>query len=106
MSTPHDAEKGKFAKSDQIYFRIRRFDNAVFAVRLKNPSRNNPPTPAQEEAQQLFTDNAAKLKLIFADETQKAELKEAWLKQRKYKTFTGYVFHHVATNQDTQHNEP
>jgi hypothetical protein len=93
MSTPHDAERGKYAKSDQIYFKIRKFDNAVFGVRLKHPATNEPPTAAQQAAQDLFTTVAAKVKTALADASQRAQYKADWKKQKKYKTLTSYIFH-------------
>ena len=36
-STPFDAIKRKFAKSDEIHFRNRKADNATISVRMKHP---------------------------------------------------------------------
>ena len=36
-STPFDAIKRKFAKSDEIHFRNRKADNATISVRVKHP---------------------------------------------------------------------
>ena len=93
MSTPHDAEQGKYSKSDQIYFKVRKFDNQVIGVRLKHPTDNQPPTAAQKTAQDTFTTVAAKVKTALADASQRAQYKAEWKAQRKYKTLTSYIFH-------------
>lgn len=93
MSTPHDSENGKYARTDQIYFKIRKFDEAVIGVRLKHPNDNQPPSDAQKAAQDTLTAVAAKVKTALADPDQKAQYKTKWKAQRKYKTLTGYVFH-------------
>lgn len=101
MSTPHDAERGKYAKSDQIYFKIRKFDNAIFGVRLKHPATNEPPTAAQQAAQDTFITVAGKVKTALADASQKATYKTEWKAQRKYKTLWSYVFHKLYEQETT-----
>lgn len=101
MSTPHDAERGKYAKSDQIYFKIRKFDNAIFGVRLKHPTTNEPPSAAQKQAQDLFATVAAKVKAALADATQRADYKAQWKAQRKYKTLTSFIFHKLYESETT-----
>ena len=93
MATPYDSNKGKYARTDQIYFKIRKFDEATFGVRLKHPTTNEPPTAAQKQAQDLFTTVATKVKAALADATQRADYKAQWKAQRKYKTLWSYVFH-------------
>ena len=101
MSTPHDAERGKYAKSDQIYFKIRKFDNAIFGVRLKHPTDNQPPTAAQQAVQDTFSSVAGKVKTALADASQKATYKAGWKAQRKYKTLWSYVFHKLYEQETT-----
>ena len=101
MSTPHDAERGKYAKSDQIYFKIRKFDNAIFGVRLKHPTTNEPPTAAQQAVQDTFSSVAGKVKTALADASQKATYKAGWKAQRKYKTLWSYVFHKLYEQETT-----
>ncbi len=93
MATPYDSNKGKYARTDQIYFKIRKFDEATIGVRLKHPTDNQPPTAAQKQAQDLFATVAAKVKTALADVTQRAQYKAQWKAQRKYKTLTSYIFH-------------
>jgi len=101
MSTPHDAERGKYAKSDQIYFKIRKFDNAIFGVRLKHPTDNQLPTAAQQAVQDTFSSVAGKVKTALADASQKATYKAGWKAQRKYKTLWSYVFHKLYEQETT-----
>ena len=93
MATPYDSNKGKYARTDQIYFKIRKFDEVTFGVRLKHPTDNQPPTAAQKTAQDTFTTVAGKVKTALADATQKATYLAEWKAQRKYKTLWSYVFH-------------
>ncbi len=93
MATPYDSNKGKYARTDQIYFKIRKFDEATFGVRLKHPTTNEPPTAAQKTAQDLFTTVAGKVKLALQDASQRAQYKADWKAQRKYKTLTSFIFH-------------
>ena len=101
MATPYDSNKGKYARTDQIYFKIRKFDEATFGVRLKHPTDNQPPTAAQQTAQTLFTTVAAKVKTALADASQKATYKTEWKAQRKYKTLWSYVFHKLYEQETT-----
>ena len=101
MATPYDSNKGKYARTDQIYFKIRKFDEATFGVRLKHPTDNQPPTAAQQTAQTLFTTVAAKVKTALADATQKADYKAQWKAQRKYKTLTSFIFHKLYEQETT-----
>lgn len=93
MATPYDSNNGKFAKTDQIYFKIRKFDEQVIGVRLKHPVTNQPPSTAQQTAQSKLADAVALAKTALADAEQKATLKAEWKAQSKYKTLTGYVIH-------------
>ena len=93
MATPFDSNNGKYARTDQIHFKIRKFDEATFGVRMKHPATNEPPTAGQLAAQTKLTAVAALVKAALADPQQKAELKAEFHKQKKYKTLTGYVFH-------------
>ena len=92
MATPFDSNKGKYAKTDQIYFKIRKIDEKTFGVRMKHPATNQPPSAAQQAVQDKMKTVMAQVKTVLADPAQKATYKEKWLKQRKCKTLTGYVF--------------
>ena len=92
MATPFDSNNGKYAKTDQIYFKIRKFDEQVIGVRLKHPTTNEPPTAAQQTVQTKIKTIAAHVKAALADPEQKATLKAKWKAQRKCKTLTGYTF--------------
>lgn len=78
MATPFDSNNGKFAQTDQIYFKIRKFDEQVIGVRLKNPATNQPPSAGQQAAQQKLAAAAARVKAAMADAEQKAALKAEW----------------------------
>lgn len=101
MATPYDSNKGKYARTDQIYFKIRKFDEATFGVRLKHPTDNQPPTAAQQAAQDTFITVAGKVKTALADASQKATYKTEWKAQRKYKTLWSYVFHKLYEQETT-----
>lgn len=88
-----DTMSGKYAKTDKVYTKVRSFDDQVIGVRLKHPSTNEPPSAAQQAAQEKFKTIHAQVKTALADSTQKAALREEWLQQRKCKTLTGYAFH-------------
>lgn len=62
MATPFDSNKGKYAKTDQIYFKTRRFDEQVIGVRQKHPTTNEPPTAGQQAVQAQFATVAAQVK--------------------------------------------
>ena len=93
MMTHLDSVVGKYAKSDKVYTKVRKFDNQVIGVRIKNPATNEPPSAAQEAAQAKFAAVKAQVQTALADAEQKATYKAQWKKQRKYKTLNGYVFH-------------
>ena len=88
-----DTMSGKYAKTDQVYTRVRTFDDQVIGVRLKHPVTNNPPSSAQQAAQTKFTAAAARAKAALADPEQKATLKAEWKAQKKCKTLFSYVLH-------------
>ena len=98
MATPFDSNNGKYAKTDQIYFKTRRFDEQVIGVRQKHPTTNEPPTANQQAAQTQFATVAAQVKTALADPTQKTALKAEWKQQKKCKTLTGYVFRKIYLN--------
>lgn len=87
-----DTMAGKYAKSDQVYTRVRKFDDQVIGVRLKHPNTNEPPTEQQLAAQTKLKAVAALVKAALADASQRAALKAEWKAQKKCKTLTGYVF--------------
>ena len=92
MATPYDSNNGKYARTDQIYFKIRKFDERTLGVRMKHPATNEPPTAGQQAAQAKMKAVAAQVKTALADPQLKATYKEKWLKQRKCKTLMGFVF--------------
>ena len=93
LMTHLDAVSGKYSKTDEVYTKVRKFDNRTIGVRLKHPVDNNPPTAAQQQAQDNFTAVIALVNTALADAEQVVAYKAAWKKQKKYKTLRGYVFH-------------
>ena len=93
LMTHLDGACGKYSKTDEVYTKVRKFDNQTIGVRLKHPVDNNPPTTAQQQAQEKFATIVAAVNTALADAAQKAAFKAAWKKQKKYKTLRGYVFH-------------
>lgn len=100
MATPFDSNKGKYAKTDQIFFKIRKFDERTIGVRMKHPATNEPPTAGQQAAQEKMKAVAAQVKTALADPAQKATLKAEWKAQRKCKTLTGYTFRKLYNEQE------
>jgi len=87
-----DSMKGKYAKSDKVYTKVRKFDGQTIGVRLKNPVSNEPPSAAQQTVQEKFKTIHAQVKTALANAEQKASLKAEWQQQHKCKTLRGYVF--------------
>lgn len=87
-----DSMSGKYAKSDQVYTKVRKFDERTFGIRMKHPATNEPPSAAQQTVQDKMKTVMAQVKTVLNDPQQKATYKEKWLKQRKCKTLRGYVF--------------
>ena len=94
-----DSMKGKYAKTDKVFTKVRKFDEQVIGVRLKHPVTNNPPSAAQQTVQDKFKVVYAQVKAALADPAQKATLREEWQQQKKCKTLTGYVFHKLYNQQ-------
>lgn len=90
--THFDAISGKYAKTDQVYTRVRKFDNQIIGVALKHPATNQPPTEGQQAAQQKMKTVQAKVSTILSDASQRAQYLLKWKNQKKYKTLQGYVF--------------
>ena len=88
-----DTMKGKYSRTDKVYTKVRKFDNQVIGVRLKNPVTNEPPSAAQQAAQAKMKAVAALAKAALANAEQNAALREEWSQQRKCKTLWGYAFH-------------
>lgn len=86
-----DRISGKYHRTDRVYTRVRKFDNQIIGVALKNPVTNDPPTEAQAAVQQKMTSIAAQAKAIFADAEQLATYRDAWKKQKKIPTLIGYI---------------
>ena len=86
-----DRISGKYHRTDRVYTRVRKFDNQIIGVALKNPVTNEPPTEAQAAVQQKMTSIAAQAKAIFADAEQLATYRAAWKKQKKIPTRIGYI---------------
>ena len=95
-----DSMSGKYAKTDQVYTKIRKFDERTIGVRLKHPATNQPPSAGQQTAQQKLAAAAARVKTAMADAEQKAALKAEWKAQRKYKTLIAYAFHKLYNQQE------
>lgn len=87
-----DSMKGKYAKTDKVYTKVRKFDERTIGVRLKHPVTNEPPSAAQQTVQEKFKTIYAQVKTALADAEQKAALTAEWQKQRKCKTLQGYAF--------------
>ena len=87
-----DSMSGKYAKSDKVYTKVRKFDERTIGVRLKHPVTNEPPSAAQQTAQDKFKAIHAQVKTALADAQQKAALRDEWKQQKRCKTLTGYVF--------------
>lgn len=90
--THFDAISGKYARTDKVYTRVRKFDNQIIGVALKHPATNLPPTEGQQTAQQKMNTVQAKVATIMADAAQRAAYLLKWKNQRKYKTLRGYIF--------------
>lgn len=99
-----DTMAGKYAKSDKVYTKVRKFDDQVIGVRLKHPATNTPPSAAQLAAQTKMASVAALVKAALADAEQKAALKEEWQQQRRCKTLTGYAFSKFYAQSSTPQN--
>ena len=87
-----DAMVGKYNRTDRVYTKVRKVDNQVIGVRVKHPVTNEPPSAAQQTAQEKFITIQAQVNTALADAQQKAALQEEWSKQRKCKTLRGYAF--------------
>ena len=87
-----DTFKGKYAKSDKVYAKVRKFDNQMIGVRLKNPVTNDPPSAAQQTVQEKFKTIWAQVKTALADADQKATLETEWKQKRRCKSLAGYAF--------------
>ena len=88
-----DAMSGKYARTDKVYTRVRKFDEQVIGVRVKHPVTNDPPSAAQQTVYDKFKAIHALVKTALADSAQKATLRTEWLQQHKCKTLYGYTFH-------------
>lgn len=95
-----DSLRGKYSRTDKVYTKVRKVDNQVIGVRLKNPATNEPPSAAQAAAQAKFTATMALVATALANAEQRATYLAAWKKQRKYKTLRGYVFHNLYSQQE------
>ena len=95
-----DSMKGKYAKSDKVYTKVRKFDEQTIGIRLKHPVTNDPPSAAQQTVQDKFKAVHAQVKTALADPAQKATLREEWLQQTRCKTLTGYVFRKLYNAQE------
>ncbi len=84
--------KGKYSRTDKVYTKVRKVDNQVIGVRLKNPVTNEPPSAAQQTVQEKFKTIHAQVKTALADAGQKAALEAEWKQQHKCKTLQGFVF--------------
>jgi hypothetical protein len=87
-----DTMKGKYARTDKVFTKVRKFDDQVIGIRLKHPVTNDPPSAAQQTVQEKFKTIHAQVKTAFADAQQKAALRDEWLQQHRCKTLYGYAF--------------
>lgn len=87
-----DRISGKYHRTDKVYTRVRKFDNQIIGVALKNPVTNDPPSVAQAAAQQKLSSIVAQAKAIFSDSSQLETYKAAWKKQKKIPTLSGYIY--------------
>ena len=102
LMTHLDGVSGKYSKTDEVYTKIRKFDNQTIGVRIKHPATNEPPTAAQQEAQNNFASVVALVNTALANSEQKAAYEAQWKKQKKYKTLRGFVFHLKNNEQNIQ----
>ena len=70
--THFDTVSGKYARTDKVYTRVRKFDNQIIGIALKHPATNLPPTEGQQTAQQKMKTVQAKVATIMADAAQRA----------------------------------
>lgn len=90
-STPFDSAQHKFAKSDQIYFKVRKADNALLSVRMKHPYDGG--NSASQIAQRAkFNQAQVATTTALANAETRATYEAAFKKQRKYVTLRGYIF--------------
>lgn len=87
-----DRISGKYHRTDKVYTRVRKFDNQIIGVALKNPVTNDPPSEGQAAAQQKLSSMAEQAKAIFADAEQLATYRSSWQKQKKIPTLSGYIY--------------
>ena len=87
-----DSFSGKYNRTDEVYTKIRAFDEQVIGVRLKHPTTNYPPSSGQAAAQQKMTAIAAQAIAIFSDAEQLATYRADWKKQKLIPTLPGYVY--------------
>ena len=92
VMTHFDSISGKYSKTDKVYTKVRKVDNLTIGVALKHPATNQPPTTGQAAAQAKLTATVAAVATEMADTSKLATYKEAWRKQRKYKTVRGFIF--------------
>ena len=90
-STPFDAIKRKFAKSDQIHFRNRKADNATISVRMKHPYDGGASAEQLAHRAKFAQATAATATALNTPET-RATYEAAFKKQHKFITLRGYVF--------------
>ncbi len=102
MMTHLDSFSGKYHHTDNVYTKIRKFDEQVIGVRLKNPVTNVPPSEKQAAVQQKMTTVAAQAKAIFSDAEHLATYRAAWKKQKKIPTLTGYVYAQLYKQSNTE----
>lgn len=99
-----DTMSGKYAKTDKVYAKVRKFDDQVIGVRLKHPVTNNPPSAAQLTAQNKFKAIHTQVATALADADQKSTLRKEWQQQRRCKTLRGYAFRKLYLQSLTPNN--
>ena len=90
-STPFDRIQRKFAKSDEIYFKNRKADNATLSVRMKHPYSGGH-SVAQEACREKFRQAQLATSTALADAETCATYAVAFKKQKKYMYLRDYVF--------------
>ncbi len=93
-ATPFDSIKRKFSRTDSIYFRNRKADNATIGVRIKHPYDGGN-SAEQIKYRNAFNAALQQVNTIIADPEQKATYLTAFKKQKKYISLRSYIFSQV-----------
>lgn len=100
LSTPFDSVRKKFAKSDDIYFKNRKADNATIGVRMKHPYDGGN-SELQQAARAKFATVSATVKAIMAAKSSDTDTanytklqayQTAFKNQHRYLYLRDYIF--------------